>query len=131
MTSVETAREDSNVIFQIEGLDNTKTYCFSGKLKILEFASDVGWYGPRMIFRGRNREDIENCDYSALSHFQNTEVFVNNFVNATTLPYEVANVRAKLNTEMSFEIYVYPERTVVYYAGKKRFDMENSSRVQK
>ena len=34
LTSVDTAREDSNVVFQIEGLDNTKTYCFSGKLKI-------------------------------------------------------------------------------------------------
>lgn len=131
LTSVDTTREDSNVVFQIEGLDNTKTYCFSGKLKILEFASDVGWYGPRMIFRGRNRDDIENCDYSALCHFQNTEVFVNNFINATTLPYEVANARAKLNTEMEFQIYVSPERTVIYYAGKKRFDMENSSRVQK
>ena len=131
LTSVDTAREDSNVVFKIDGLDNTKTYCFSGKLKILEFASDVGWYGPRMIFRGKNRDDIENCDYSALCHFQNTEVFVNNFINATTLPYEVSNARAKLNTEMEFDIYVSPERTVIYYAGKKRFDLENNARVKK
>lgn len=131
LTSLDTTREDSNVVFKIDGIDNTKTYCFSGKLKFLEFASDIGWYGPRMIFRGRNRDDIENCDYSALCHFQNTEVFVNNFINATTLPYEVSNARAKLNTEMDFEIYVSPERTVISYAGKKRFDMENSTRVQK
>jgi len=131
LTSVDTAREDSNVVFKIDGLDNNKTYCFSGKLKILEFASDVGWYGPRMIFRGKNRDDIENCDYSALCHFQNTEVFVNNFINATTLPYEVSNARAKLNTEMAFEIYVSPDRTVISYGGKKRFDMENNARVKK
>ena len=131
LTSQDATHEFCSVVFQVDGLDNTKTYRFSGKLKVLEFGSDIGWYGPRMIFRGKNRDDIENCDYSALCHFQNTEVFVNNFINATTLPYEVSNARAKLNTEMEFDIYVSPERTVIYYAGKKRFDLENNARVKK
>lgn len=131
LTSLDKNREDSNVVFQLEGLDNTKTYRYAGKLKILEFGSDTGWYGPRLITRGKNRPDIENCDYSALSHFQNTEVFINNFINSATLPYEVANVRAKINTEIPFEIYVSPEKTLVYYAGKQRFYVDNSPRVTK
>ena len=131
LTSLDANHEFCSVVFQVDGIDNTKTYRFSGKLKILEFGSDIGWYGPRMIFRGKNRDDIENCDYSALCHFQNTEVFINNFFNATTLPYEVSNARAKVNTEMEFDIYVSPERTVVYYAGKKRFDVENGTRAKK
>ena len=131
LTSLDKNREDSNAVFQIDGLDNTKTYRYAGKLKLLEFGADTGWYGPRIIFRGKNREDIENCDYSALCHMQNTEVFINNFINAATLPYEVTNVRAKINTEIPFEIYVSPEKTLVYYGGKQCFYVDNSSRVQK
>ena len=131
LTSLDKNREDSNVVFKIDGLDSTKTYRFTGKLKILEFGSDIGWYGPRIIFRGQNRDDVQNCDYSALCHFQSTEVFVNNFINASTLPYEVTNARAKLNTEMAFDIYVSNERTVIYYGGKLCFNLKNNTRVQK
>ena len=130
LASTDMVDEGANVVFKIDGLDNNKTYRYAGTIKILEFNADTGWYGPRLIFRAKNREDIANVDYAALTHFQNTEVFINNFINATTLPYEVVNVRATVNKEIPFEIYVSPDKTVVYYDGRLRFTAENSSRVK-